>query len=59
MHVVDILGALKRIKNIWPLAAAGCNVTDATREILGLDPTEAPVTGCSAFGGAGGGGLKP
>jgi hypothetical protein len=50
MHVVDILGALKRVKNNWPLAAAGCKVTDATREILRLDAMAAPVTRCAALG---------
>jgi hypothetical protein len=50
MHVVDILGALKRVKNSWPLAAAGCKVSDATREILRLDAMAAPVTSSAAFG---------
>jgi len=44
MHVVDILGALQCVKNSWPLAATGCKVTEATREILRLDATAAPVT---------------
>jgi hypothetical protein len=59
MQVADILGALKRVKNSWPLAAAGCKVTAATREILRLDAMAAPVTRCAAFGEAGLGGLKP
>ena len=56
MHVVDILGPLK---NSWPLAAAGCKVTDATREVLRLDAMAAPVTRCAAFGEAGLRGLEP
>ena len=44
MYVVDILGALNRVKNSWPLAAAGCKVPYATREILRLDAMAAPVT---------------
>jgi len=44
MHVVDILGALKRVKNSWPSAAAGCKVTGAAREILRLDAMAAPAT---------------
>jgi hypothetical protein len=50
MYVDDILGALTRGKNSWPLAAAGCKVTDATREILRLDAMAAPVTGFAVFG---------
>jgi hypothetical protein len=49
MQVVDILGALSASKNSWPLVAAGCKVTDATRENLRLDAMAAPVRG----------GLKP
>jgi hypothetical protein len=49
MHGIDILGALERFKNSWPLAAAGCNVIDATREILRLDAMAAPVTRSAAF----------
>ena len=45
MDVVDILGALKRVKNSWPLAAAGRNVTRGYREILLLDAMAAPVLG--------------
>ena len=45
MQVVDILGGLKRVKNSWPSAAAGCKVTDATREILRLDAMAAPELG--------------
>jgi hypothetical protein len=49
MHVVGILGAPKRVKNSWPLAAAGCKVTNATWEILRLDAMAAPETKCAAF----------
>lgn len=49
MHTVDILGALKRVKNSWSLATAGCRVTNATREILRLDAMAAPVTRFAAF----------
>jgi hypothetical protein len=42
MQLVDILGALKRVKNSWPLAAAGCKVIDAAREILRLDAWRLP-----------------
>jgi len=45
MQVLDILSALKRVKNNWSSAAAGCKVTDVTREILRLDAMAAPVLG--------------
>jgi hypothetical protein len=50
MPLVDILGALNRVKNSWPLAAASCKVIDATQEIRRQDATAAPVTRCAVFG---------
>ncbi len=50
MHIVDIVGVPKRVKNSWPLAAAGCKVNNATWEILRLDAMAAPMTRGAALG---------